>query len=147
MTKSQKNVPKTSELATAKDTAITVQAISPAPVAADASNQWKTFTAHPGVAATGNALIATGKGFKAVWDEEKENEYGKSFVLWGFGVVKAIALPILSLLWLALNSLYVWIHKPETRAAISAKWQAVKAWVAPKSDYKGESDRQAELNL
>lgn len=139
--------PKTSELATAKDTAITVQATSPAPIAADISNQWEVFTDRPAVAATASALIATGKGFKTVWDEEKENEYGKSFILWGFGVLKSIFLPLFSLLWLALNGAYIWSRKPETKTAVKAKWQALKTWASPKFGYEKEGDRQAELNL
>ena len=142
MTKSTKTAPKTTE-----ESAIVVQAPSPAPIAAAASSQWQAFAARPGIAATVSALIASGNGFKRIWNEEKQYEYGKSFIVWGFGVAKAIALPILSLFWLALNSAYIWIRKPETKTAISAKWHSLKDWAAPKFGYERSVDCQTELKL
>ena len=147
MTKAKGFGTNTSELATAEDTAIAVQAISPAPIAADTSAQWEQFTARPAVAATGKAFKATATGFKTVWDEELTHEYGKSFVLWGFGVLKAIALPLLSLIWLALNTFYVWVRKPETRRAAAARWQSFRAWLEQKFNYERKVDGQTEPKL
>lgn len=139
--------PKTSELATADNSAITVQATSPAPIAADASAKWEIFTARPGVAATGSAFKKAGSGAKWLWGQEKEYGYVRKFLIFLKDAFNLIALPILSLLWLALNHLYQAARKPETKVAAAAKWQAVKVWAAPKFDYEREADRQVELTL
>ena len=143
MTKTTKAAPKTSELATANNAAITVQATQPAPIAADASAKWEAFTARPGVAATGNALSTLKASAIEVWKYEKEHHTVKSFALFSWDVVQRIALPILSLLWLALNHLYQAARKPEAKAAIVARYQAVKDWAAPKFGYEREVDEAA----
>ena len=130
-----------------KDTAIAVQATQPAPIAADASARWEAFTARPGVAATGNALSTLKASAIEVWKYEKEHHTVKSFALFSWDVVQRIALPVLSLLWLALNHLYQAARKPETKAAAIAKWQTLKAWLAPKFAYETEADRNSELKL
>ena len=147
MTKSTKAATSTSDLATTKDTAITVQAVSPAPITADVSSQWESFTARPGVAATGNALKGAADGLGLVWAHEKEHGTGRQFLEFCLDASKAIALPILSLVWLALNSAYIWIRKPETKAAVSAKWQALKDWAAPKFNYEREQADESAINL
>jgi len=155
MTKTTKAAPKTSELSQEKlasmaldfvcgnDAAITVQATQPAPIAADASARWKAFTARPGVAATGNALSTLKASAIEVWKYEKEHHTVKSFALFSWDVVQRIALPILSLLWLALNHLYQAARKPEAKAAIVARYQTVKDWAAPKFGYEREVDEAA----
>lgn len=132
---------KTSELVTAPDNAITAQAISLAPIAADASAKWEAFIARPGVAATGNALSTIGNSLKAAWKEEQEDRHAQRFFVRAFEFTKAIALPILSLIWLAANHSYQIARKPETKAAAAAKWQRLKTWAAPKFDYEREADR------
>lgn len=139
--------PKTSDLTTADNRAITVKAETVAPIAADASAKWELFTARPSVAATGSAFKTAGNGFKTIWTEEQENEYGKSFLMWGFSIFKAIALPLLSLIWLAINTAYVWTRKPETKAAIIARYQSLKTWLAPKFSYEREPVDEAAIEL
>ena len=133
--------PKTSELATADNAAITVKAVSPAPIAADLSSQWEAFTARPVVAAGIAAMTKTKDGFLTIAAEEKEFEYGRSFIKWLWNVFTTLTVPVLALLWLAINKGYVWSRKPETRAAAAAKWQSLKTWAAPKFDYETEADR------
>ena len=147
MTKTTKAAPKTSELATANNAAITVQATELAPITADASAKWESFTARPGVAATGNALSTLKASAIEVWEYEKEHHTVKRFALFSWDAVQRIALPVLSLLWLALNHLYQAARKPETKAAAIAKWQTLKAWLAPKFAYETEADRNSELKL
>ena len=145
MTKSTKTAPKTAE-----ESAIVVQAANPTPITADVSSQWESFTARPAVAATANAIKGAADGIALVWSHEKEHGTGRQFLEFCWDASKAIAFPILSLVWLALNSLYVWLRKPETRAAVSAKWQALKDWSAPKFGYeRSESNEadQAAINL
>ena len=142
-----KSTSKTSAIATAKDSAITVQATQPAPIAADASAKWEAFTARPGVAATGNALSTLKASAIEVWKYEKEHHTVKSFAEFAFDASKRIALPILNLGWLAANKGYQHARKPETKAAAIAKWQTLKAWLAPKFDYENEADRNSELKL
>lgn len=144
MTKTANAASKPSELATAKETAITVQVTYPAPIAADASAKWEAFTARPGVAATGNALSKVKDGFILVYAHEKEFTTGQNLFRFLFDASKAILGPLLVLLWLAINTAYVWIRKPETKAAAAAKWKSAKAWAAPKFDY--ERDVELELN-
>ena len=138
MTKStaKNSAAKSSELATADNAAITVQATEIAPIAADASAKWEAFTARPAIAATGNALSTLKASAIEVWEYEKENQRVKNFALFCWDVVQRIALPILSLLWLALNHLYQAARKPETRAKAAAKWQSLKVWAAPKFAYQ-----------
>ena len=119
----------------------------PAPIAADASAKWEAFTARPPIAATGNALSTLKASAIEVWKYEKEHHTVKSFALFSWDVVQRIALPVLSLLWLALNHLYQAARKPETKAAAIAKWQTLKAWLAPKFAYETEADRNSELKL
>ena len=147
MTKTAKTKTKTSDLATTKDTAITVQAVSPAPIADAVFSQWESFTARPGIAATANALKGSVDALALVWSHEREHGTGRQFLEFCFDASKAIALPILSLFWLALNSVYIWIRKPETKAATSAKWKAVKAWAAPKFNYEREQADESAINL
>jgi len=125
-----------SELATTDNAAITVQATSPAPIVADVSNALETFTTRPAVAASLSALVATGDGVKSVWEFEQQNQFGRSVVLWAWDIFTAVALPLLSLIWLALNKIYVWAIAPQTRAAASEKWAELKAWAAPKFAYE-----------
>ena len=143
MTKTTKAAPKTSELATANNAAITVQATELAPIAADASANWEAFTARPGVAATGKALSTVKGSLIEIWEYEKETKTGKRFAEFCLDVAKRIALPILSLLWLALNHLYQAARKPEAKAAIVARYQTVKDWAAPKFGYEREVDEAA----
>lgn len=138
--------PKTSELASANNVAITVKAEPVAPIAADASAKWETFTARPAIAATGNALSTIGDSLKVAWKEEQEDHHAQRFFVRAFEFARVIALPIISLLWLALNYIYQWSRKPETKAAAAAKWQVIKDWAAPKFGYEREADRQVELN-
>lgn len=127
---------KTSELATADNAAIPVQSTSPAPIIADISTALETFTARPAVAVTLSALNATGDGLKSVWQFEAENKFGLSVASFVWDIFAAVALPLLSLVWLAINKGYVWALSPKTRATASAKWAELKVWAAPKFDYE-----------
>ena len=117
------------------------------PINADIQSKFAEFKARPSVAATIGALAKAKDGFLDIWFEEKAHEYGRSFIEWLWSIFTAIALPLLSLLWLAINKGYVWSRKPETRAKAAAKWQSVKNWAAPKFDYETEADRNSELKL
>ncbi len=147
MTKTTKAAAKTSELATADHSAITVQSTSLAPITADASAKWESFTARPAVAAAGDTLSTLKGSLVEIWAYEKEKQTVKHFALFCWDVAQRISLPILSLLWLALNHLYQFIRKPETRAQVAAKWQSLKAWAAPKYDYETEADRNSAIEL
>jgi len=145
MTTAKGFAPKTVELAPSNDSLIAIQPTQSAPIASDFSAQWETFTARPGIAATGSALKSTAAGFKWVWRYEKENGTMQTFAAFLWDAFKAIALPLLSLLWLALNHGYEWIRKPETKTAIVARYQSAKSWLAPKFNYEREIDAQTEL--
>ena len=147
MTNSKGFTPKASELATAKDSAIEVQAISLSPINQDAQNALAAFTARPVVAASLSALVATGEGVKLVWAHEMEYHTVRNFLGFTFDALKAIFAPLFAVLWTAINKGYVWTRKPETRAAAAAKWQSVKVWAAPKFAYEQEADRDASLKL
>ena len=127
--------------------AITVQATQPAPINQDAQNALAAFTARPAVAAGLSALNATGEGVKLVWEHEQEYHTFRLFLCFVFDGLKAIFAPLFAVLWLAVNKGYLWTRKSETRAAVAAKWQSVKAWAAPKFDYETEADRNSELKL
>ena len=126
----------TSELATANNAAITVQATSPSPIVADVSNAWDSFSDRPSVAASLSALKSTRDGFMYIWEAEQEERFGQRVFTFLWQIFKAVALPLLSLVWLALNKGYVWILQPETRATASTKWQELKGWAAPKFGYE-----------
>ena len=142
MTKTAKTAPKTTE-----QNAIVVQTANLTPIAAAASAKWESIASRPGVAATGNALKGAADGLGLVWAHEKEHGTGRQFLEFCLDAAKAIALPILSLFWLALNNAYLWLRKPETKATVSAKWQALKDWAAPKFGYERSADCQTELKL
>ena len=125
---SAKGTAATSELATANNVAITVQSTSPAPIAVDVSSAWDSFSVRPGVAASLSALSKTKDGFMYIWEAEQEEQFGQSVVVFLWQIFKAVVLPLLSLVWLALNKGYVWALQPQTRAAASEKWQEVKGW-------------------
>ena len=142
MTKSTQAATKTTE-----QNAIVVQAANLTPITADVSSQWQAFTTRPGVAATGNALKGAADGIALVWSHEKEHGTGRQFLEFCFDAAKAIAFPILSLVWLALNSLYVWLRKPETKATVKAKWHSLKDWAAPKFNYERKQADESAINL
>ena len=142
MTKSKGFAPKTAArentfaLTTAADSAIetTATEIVVLPINADAQVAFSEFKARPGIAATIGALAKAKDGFVAVWAEENEHEYGRSFFEWLWSIFVAIALPLFSLLWLAINKGYVWSRKPETRAKAAEKWQVVKGWFGAEAE-------------
>ena len=131
---SAKGIAATSELATANNAVITVQATSPAPIVADVSSAWDAFKDRPGVAASLSALSKAKDGFIYIWEAEKEEQFGQSVVAFFWQIFKAVALPLLSLVWLALNKGYVWALQPQTRAAASEKWQEVKGWFGAETE-------------
>lgn len=147
MTKANKTAPTTSKLATADNSAITVQATELAPIAADASAKWESFTARPGVAATGSAFKKAGSGAKWLWAQEKEYGNVRKFLIFLKDAFNAVVLPLLSLVWLALNHVYQWSRKPETKASVIACYQLAKTWAAPKYDYETEADRNSAIEL
>ncbi|MGB3298666.1 MAG: hypothetical protein WBA76_10390 [Phormidesmis sp.] len=145
-TKTQKPATATQETAIATiDTSATEIVVLP--INSDIKTAFTEFKARPFVAAVIAAFTKAKDGFLKVLDEEKENSYGLSFLQWLWGIFAAVVLPVLSLLWLALNKGYVWARKKETRAAASAKWQAVKDWAAPKYDYERPSEDDAAVEL
>ena len=124
------------ELTMASNAAITVQATLPAPIVTDISNAWDSFRVRPGVAVSLSALSKTKEGFIYIWEAEQEEQFGQSVVVFFWQIFKTVALPLLSLIWLALNKGYVWAIAPQTRAAASEKWQELKEWAAPKFGYE-----------
>lgn len=139
---STKSTAVTSELATANNAAITVQATSPAPIVVDVSSAWDSFSVRPGVAASLFALSKTKDGFMYIWEAEQEEQFGQSVVVFFWQIFKAVALPLLSLIWLAVNKAYVWLIAPQTRAATSEKWAELQNWLAPKFNYSRTADEQ-----
>lgn len=131
---SAKSTAATSELATASNAVITVQATQPAPIAVAASAKWDSFTIRPGVAASLSALSKTKDGFVYIWEAEQEEQFGQSVVVFLWQIFKAVVLPLLSLLWLALNKGYAWAKEDETRAVAAKKWQEIKKWVSQKGE-------------
>lgn len=100
------------------------------------------FTSHPAVALTGDAIKATVAGVKLVVDHEREYHAAQHFFQFCIDAFKAIALPLLSLVWLALTTAYKFARNPETKAYIVARYEAVKAWAAPKfGDEYSDSDQ------
>ncbi|PZO11256.1 MAG: hypothetical protein DCF25_19740 [Leptolyngbya foveolarum] len=147
MEKATKTAPKSSELATADHSAITVKSEPVAPIANDVSSAWDAFSSRPGVAATLSAFRVAASGFKWLWAQEQEFGNVRKFLIFLKDAFNAVALPLLSLVWLALNHLYQWSRKPETKTAVVSRWQSVKGWASPKFAYEREADRQVELTL
>ena len=141
---SAKGTAATSELAAASNATITVQSTSPLPIIADASNAWNSFSDLPSVAASLSALKSTREGFMYIWEAEQEERFGQRVFTFLWQIFKAVALPLLSLVWLALNKGYVWILQPETRATAFTKWQELKGWAAPKFGYETTAVEVAE---
>jgi hypothetical protein len=76
-----------------------------------------------------------------VWAFESENKFGRSVAIFLRDIFVQVALPLLSLLWLALSAVYQKASKPETKAAIIARYEAVKAWASPKFDYERDAEQ------
>ena len=134
-------------LSTASDSAIEVTATPLAPINQDTQNAIASFASRPVVAASLSALNATGEGVRLVWAHEMEYHTVRHFFGFLLDAAKAIFAPLFAVLWLAINRAYVWVRKPETRAAVSAKWQSLKTWAAPKFAYETEADRDASLKF
>ena len=115
------------KLKATKSTAITAPATEPSVIARIKSHQATQLTAQ--------AFIKTADGFKAVWAMESENHFGQSVALFLKDIFVACLLPLLSLLWLGLRTAYQIASKPETRAAISSRWNQLTDWLSPKFDY------------
>ena len=145
-TKTQKPATATQETAIAT-IATSATEIVAFPINADVQNKFIEFKARPAVAAIIAAFVKAKDGFLKVLAEEKENNYGLSFLQWLWGIFAAVVLPVLALLWLAVNRGYVWARKPETRAAASAKWQSLKDWAAPQYDYERGAEDEAAIEL
>lgn len=141
--------PKTSELAPANNSVIAVQAedITPLALTADAQGAIATFTACPGIAATGNAFSKAKDGIVLMWEREQKSSTVKNFFIFLWDAGKAIVWPLILLLWSAMNAVHVWRQKPDTKKAAAEKWQAVKGWFEPKFAYETEADRNSELEL
>jgi hypothetical protein len=95
-----------------------------------------TFKAHPATNLTIQSFQASFNGLAAVWAFEQENHFGQSVALWLIDIFKAVALPILSLIWLALSMAYQKAKHPATRAAVVSRYQSAKAWASPKFGYE-----------
>jgi hypothetical protein len=106
---------------------------------ATAPSALELFRAKPAVALTIQALSTSANGLKAVWAHEQETKFGRSVLLWGRDIFIAVALPLLSLIWLAVKLAYQIARKPETRAVIARRYESVKAWAAPKFSYDAEA--------
>ena len=117
------------------------------PINTDAQAAFSAFTARPFVAAVISALVKVKDGFLSVLEEEKEHNYGLSFVQWLWSIFSAVVLPVLALLWLALNKGYVWARKEKTAADIKAKWQVLRTWFAPQHDYEQGTEDEGALKL
>jgi hypothetical protein len=109
----------------------------------DTSNQsaLATFRAHPAADLIIQSFKSSFNGLAAVWAFEQENRFGRSVATFLKDIFVQVALPLLSLLWLALSTAYQKASKPETKAAIIARYEAVKAWAAPKFGYEREAEQ------
>lgn len=99
------------------------------------------FTAHPASIAVKSAIVSSYNGLQAVWQFEQENRFGRSVAIFLKDIFVQVALPLLSLLWLALSTAYRTARKPETKAAIVARYEAVKVWASPKFGYERDAEQ------
>jgi hypothetical protein len=105
-----------------------------------------TFKARPAVVLTLQSFNTSFNGLQAVWQFESENKFGQSVALWLIDIFKAVVLPLLSLLWLALTTAYQIARKPETRAAFIARYESLKGWLAPKFGYERDEQLSFDTN-
>jgi hypothetical protein len=99
------------------------------------------FKAHPATMLTIQSFTTSFNGLAAVWQFEQENKFGQSVAIFLKDIFVQVALPLLSLLWLALSTAYRTARKPETKAAIIARYEAAKAWMAPKFGYERDAEQ------
>ena len=78
----------------------------------------------------------TADGFHAVRAMESENHFGPSVAGLLEDIFVARLLPLLFLIWCGICVVWNWANKPETKTVVTAKWTALKTWLAPKFDYK-----------
>jgi hypothetical protein len=100
-----------------------------------------TLRAHPAPNPTIQSFKASANGLAAVWAFESENKFGRSVATFLKDIFVQVALPLLSLLWLALSTAYRTARKPETKAAIIARYEALKTWAAPKFGYERDAEQ------
>jgi hypothetical protein len=100
-----------------------------------------TFRAHPATNLTIQSFTTSFNGLQAVWAFESENKFGQSVAIFLKDIFVQVALPLLSLLWLALSTVYRTARKPETKAAIIARYEAVKTWASPKFGYERDAEQ------
>jgi hypothetical protein len=100
-----------------------------------------TFRAHPAANLTVKSFTTSFNGLQAVWQFEQENRFGRSVASFLKDIFVQVALPLLSLLWLALSTAYRTARKPETKAAIIARYESVKAWASPKLGYERPAEQ------
>jgi hypothetical protein len=96
---------------------------------------------RPSLALIRQSFKTSADGLAAVWAFESENKFGQSVLFWFADIFGAVALPILSLIWLALKLVYQKANHPDTRAAIIARYEVVKAWASPKFDYERDTEQ------
>jgi hypothetical protein len=96
---------------------------------------------HPAAVNTAQAFKDTWTGLQAVWQFEKENQFGLSVLKFVGDIFVQVVLPLLSLIWLALSTAYRTARKPETKAAVIARYQSAKAWMAPKFGYERNAEQ------
>lgn len=86
------------------------------------------------------ALSASAKGFATVWSHEMENKFGRTVVIWSWDIFVAVALPILSFLWLGVSTFARFVCKPETWKYISAQCRKVSDWLSLKFGSEPEKE-------
>lgn len=101
------------------------------------------FTAHPAVSLTGNSIKATVAGVKLMIEYERESHAVQNFFEFCIDGFKAVVLPILSLLWVAIVTGFEFARNPETKDYIVARYEALKVWFSPKfgDEYAADSDQ------
>ena len=82
---------------------------------------------HPAIAATISAFSTARDGCNVIWAHEMEHQTGRAFVVFCFEVFKAIVLPLLALLWLAMTTAYRWARSAETRRWIKNRVESVRS--------------------
>jgi hypothetical protein len=129
-------------LKTAVEKATAIAAKNPDAIPPDAlSAVQKEVGVKPALALARQSFKASADGLAAVWAFESENKFGQSVAIFLKDIFVQVALPLLSLLWLVLSTAYRTARKPETKAAIIARYESLKAWASPEFGYERDSEQ------
>ena len=80
---------------------------------------------HPATIATRSAFAATANGIVAIYEFERDNEFGLSVASFIKDIFVQIALPLLSLFWLAVCAVCQQVSNPKTWERIGHLYMAL----------------------